>query len=53
MLMTYKEAIEKLKWYFECDDGGAAENCTKTAYQMAIEALEFLQAQEEANGQAS
>lgn len=40
--MTYKEAIERLKWYFEEDDGGAAENITKMAYQIAIKALERL-----------
>lgn len=38
--MEIKEAIEQLKWYFENDDGGAAENKTKEAAYMAISALE-------------
>lgn len=37
--MEIKEAIEQLKWYFENDDGGAAENKTKEAAYMAIVAL--------------
>lgn len=38
--MTVKEAIEQLRWYFEQDDGTAAEKITKEAAQMAINALE-------------
>lgn len=41
--MNAKEAIEQLKWYFECDDGIAAETCTKEAYQMAVQALEEIE----------
>ena len=37
--MTREEAIEQIKWYFECDDGIAAEDITKQAIDMAIEAL--------------
>ena len=38
--MTRKEAIERIKWYFEEDDGISAEDITKEAIDMAIEALE-------------
>ena len=38
--MTKSEAIEQIKWYFEMDDGTAADNVTKRAINMAIEALE-------------
>ena len=38
--MEIKEAIEQIKWYFEKDDGEAAENKTKEAAYMAISALE-------------
>ena len=38
--MTYSEAIEQLRWYFEYDDGIAADNTTKAAYQIAIKVLE-------------
>ena len=37
--MTKKEAIERIKWYFEEDDGISAEDITKEAVDMAIEAL--------------
>lgn len=37
--MTREEAIERIKWYFEEDDGIAAEDVTKEAIVMAIEAL--------------
>lgn len=37
--MTKKEAIEQIKWYFEEDDGINAEDITKEAVNMAIEAL--------------
>ena len=38
--MTREEAIKQIKWYFEEDDGGAAEDITKEAVRMAVEALE-------------
>lgn len=38
--MEIREAVEQLEWYFECDDGIAAENKTKRAAIMAISALE-------------
>lgn len=38
--MTKLEAIEQIKWYFEMDDGTAADNVTKRAINMAINALE-------------
>ena len=41
--MNTKEAIEQLKWYFECDDGIAAEMVTKEAYQIAVQALEEIE----------
>lgn len=34
-----KKAIEQLDWYFQADDGCAAEDITKTAYQTLKEAL--------------
>ena len=37
--MTREEAIEQLKWYFECDDGTGSDASTKKAYELAIEAL--------------
>ena len=37
--MTREEAIEQIKWYFEKDDGISAEDITKEAVYMAIEAL--------------
>lgn len=37
--MTREEAIEQIKWYFEEDDGISAEDITKEAVDMAIEAL--------------
>lgn len=46
--MTRNEAIQQIKWYFECDDGIAADNATKEAVDMAIEALQREEA--EANG---
>ena len=30
--MTNEEAIKQLDWYFNCDDGGAAEVTTREAY---------------------
>ena len=39
--MTREEAIEQIKWYFEMDDGIAADNVTKRAINMAIEALQL------------
>lgn len=38
--MTKSEAIEQIKWYFEMDDGIAADDATKRAISMAINALE-------------
>ena len=38
--MTKSEAIEQIKWYFEMDDGIAADDATKRAINMAINALE-------------
>ena len=38
--MTNCEAIAQIKWYFEEDDGIAAEGTTKEAANMAIKALE-------------
>lgn len=38
--MTREEAIERIKWYFEEDDGISAEDITKEAIDMAIEALQ-------------
>ena len=38
--MTREEAIEQIKWYFEEDDGISAEDITKEAVYMAIEALQ-------------
>lgn len=37
--MTYKEAIEQLMWYFESDNGIAADNTTKKAYRIAVKVL--------------
>lgn len=37
--MTREEAIEQIKWYFEEDGGISAEDITKDAIDMAIEAL--------------
>lgn len=37
--MTREEAIKQIKWYFEEDDGIGAEDITKEAIYMAIEAL--------------
>ena len=31
--MTRDQAIEQLDWYFDSDDGGAADPVTKEAYQ--------------------
>lgn len=38
--MIKEKAIEQIKWYFEEDDGIAAEDVTKEAINMAIEALQ-------------
>ena len=38
--MTREEAIERIKWYFAEDDGISAEDITKEAIDMAIEALQ-------------
>ena len=38
--MTKVEAINQIRWYFEEDDGMAAEGITKEAVNMAIKALE-------------
>lgn len=38
--MTNCEAIAQIKWYFEEDDGIAAEGTTKEAANMAIKALD-------------
>ena len=38
--MTREEAIERIKWYFEEDDGISAKDITKEVVYMAIEALE-------------
>ena len=38
--MTEEEAIERIKWYFEEDDGVSAEDITKEAvYMLIIDAL--------------
>ena len=37
--MTREEAIKQIKWYFEEDDGMSAEDITKEAVSMAVEAL--------------
>ena len=37
--MTREEAVEQLKWYFECDDGISANHTIKQAVKVAIEAL--------------
>ena len=41
--MTKEEAIEQIEWYFEMDDGTAADNVTKRAINMAINAMEALE----------
>lgn len=38
-IMTREEAIKQIKWYFEMDDGIAADDATKRAINMAINAL--------------
>lgn len=38
--MTREEAIEHLKWYFECDNGLGTDKETVVAYKMAIKALD-------------
>lgn len=37
--MTREEAIKQIKWYFEMDDGISADDVTKRAINMAINAL--------------
>lgn len=37
--MTIEEAIEQLKWYFECDDSTSSDSSMKKAYKVVIEAL--------------
>lgn len=38
-IMTREEAIKQIKWYFEMDDGISADDVTKRAINMAINAL--------------
>ena len=37
--MNIEEVIEQLKWYFECYDGISANERTKEAYKIAVQAL--------------
>ena len=41
--MKREKAIEQIKWYFEEDNGISAEDITKEAIYMAIEALQFME----------
>ena len=41
-MMTNKEAIKQIEWYFEEDDGIGADTKTKQAFNITIDAIKKL-----------